>query len=58
MRNVQQSYHTDWIPGIDAMKEKESAVCAFCLVEIPRIAADQVRKDADEKAFHRKFTAS
>jgi hypothetical protein len=34
-------------PEIDAMKGKEPAVCGFCLVQMPRIAAEQVRKDAD-----------
>ena len=44
------------IPEIDAMKGKEPAVCGFCLVQMPKIAAKQVRRDADERAFRRKFT--
>ena len=46
------------IPAIDAMKGKEPAVCGFCLVEMPKTAAEQVREDADEKAFRRKLTGS
>lgn len=46
------------IPAIDTMKGKEPVVCGFCLVEMPKTAAKQVRKDADEKAFRRKLTGS
>jgi hypothetical protein len=38
------------------MKGKEPVVCGFCLVQMPKSAAEQTRKDADEKAFRRKFT--
>ncbi len=46
------------IPEIDAMKGKEPVVCGFCLVQMPKSAAEQTRKDADEKAFRRKFTGN
>ena len=44
------------IPAVDVMRGKAPVVCGFCLVEMPKIAAEQTRKDADEKAFRRKFT--
>lgn len=37
------------IPAIDAMKGKEPAVCGFCLVDMPKTAAEHVREDADGK---------
>jgi hypothetical protein len=34
------------IPGIDAMKGKEPAICGFCLVKIAKTTAEQTRKNA------------
>ena len=44
------------LPELDAMRGKEPVVCGFCLVRMPKTAAEQVRKDAKHEAFRRKFT--
>ena len=44
------------IPEVDAMRGKEPVVCGFCLVQMPKFAAEQTRKDEDSEAFRRKFT--
>ncbi len=44
------------VPELDAMRGKEPAVCGFCLVRMPKTAAEQVRRDAEREAFRRKFT--
>ena len=46
------------VPEIDAMRGKEPVVCGFCLVGMPKIAAEQSRRDAAGEAFRRKFTGS
>jgi hypothetical protein len=44
------------LPVVDAMRGKEPAVCGFCLVQMPKFAAERTRKDAEREIFHRKFT--
>ena len=44
------------LPDLDAMRGKEPVVCGFCLVEMPKTAAEQTRRDAASEAFRRKFT--
>jgi hypothetical protein len=41
------------IQAIDTLKGKEPVVCGFCLVELAKTAAEQTRKDSDEKAFRK-----
>jgi hypothetical protein len=39
------------IPEVDVMRGKEPVVCGFCLVEMPKYAAEQTRRDAEGEAF-------